>query len=85
MNHIFLLQVVTFIEVYNAKFYTILVTEYLSGTGCLKHEHHLTHLPCFPGGDLFERLSPPDYHLTEDKCQLFIRQILQGEKFIHNK
>ena len=32
------------------------------------------------GGDLFERLSPPDYHLTEDKCQLFIRQILQGRK-----
>ena len=35
----------------------------------------------FPGGDLFERLSPPDYHLTEDKCQLFVRQILQGKKY----
>jgi len=36
-----------------------------------------------PGGDLFERLSAPDYHLTEEKCQLFIRQIVQGMDFIH--
>lgn len=58
-------QVVTFIEVFQCQFYTILVTEYL------------------PGGDLFERLSAPDYHLTEEKCQLFIRQIVQGMDFIH--
>ena len=53
-------QVVSFVEVFHGKFYTILVTEYLSG------------------GDLFERLSPREYQLTEDKCQLFVRQILQG-------
>ena len=60
-------QVVKYIEVFHASFYTILVTEYLSG------------------GDLFERLSPKEYHLTEDKCQLFVRQIIQGIDFIHNK
>ena len=38
----------------------------------------------FVGGDLFERLSAPDYHLTEEKCQLFIRQIMQGLDFIHS-
>jgi len=59
-------QVVTLIEVFQCKFYTILVTEYL------------------PGGDLFERLSAPDYHLTEEKCQVFIRQIIQGIEFIHS-
>jgi len=58
-------QVVTFIEVYQCQFYTILVTEYL------------------PGGDLFERLSAPDFHLTEEKCQVFIRQIIQGMEFMH--
>eukprot|EP00092_Neocalanus_flemingeri_P028870 GFUD01031348.1.p1 GENE.GFUD01031348.1~~GFUD01031348.1.p1 ORF type:complete len:678 (-),score=184.77 GFUD01031348.1:119-2152(-) len=36
-----------------------------------------------PGGDLFERLSAPEYHLTEEKCQVFIRQIIQGMEFIH--
>ena len=36
-------------------------------------------------GDLFERLSPKEYHLTEDKCQLFVRQIIQGIDYIHNK
>ena len=34
---------------------------------------------------MFERLSAPDYHLTEEKCQLFIRQIIQGLHFIHSK
>ena len=56
-------QVVSFVEVFEAKLYTILVTEHLSG------------------GDLFERLSPPEYRLTEEKCQIFIRQILQGGYF----
>ena len=56
-------QVVSFVEVFEAKLYTILVTEHLAG------------------GDLFERLSPPEYRLTEEKCQIFIRQILQGGYF----
>lgn len=73
---------VTFIEVFNAKFYTILVTEFLSGVGNVQHNIFiiLNFQMFFPGGNLFERLSAPEYHLTEDKCQLFIRQILQGEK-----
>ena len=56
-------QVVKFIEVFHCNFYTIVVTEFLSG------------------GDLFEKLSAPSYHLTEEKCQMFIRQILQGQSF----
>ena len=37
------------------------------------------------GGNLFERLSDPDYHLTEDKCKLFVRQIMSGVAFIHQQ
>ena len=36
------------------------------------------------GGSLFERLSDPMYKLTENKCQVFIKQILEGLEFIHN-
>ena len=36
------------------------------------------------GGNLFERLSDPMYKLTESKCQVFIKQILEGLEFIHN-
>ena len=32
---------------------------------------------CSPGGDLFERVSKPDYTLTEEKCRIFMRQIIQ--------
>lgn len=60
-------QVVKFLEVFYCKFYTIVVTEFLSG------------------GDLFEKLSAPSYHLTEEKCQLFIRQILQGRYLFYFK
>jgi len=35
------------------------------------------------GGDLFERVSVPDYRLTEEKCQIFMRQIVQGLEFMH--
>lgn len=38
----------------------------------------------FAGGSLFERLSDPMYKLTESKCQVFIKQILEGLEFIHN-
>ena len=37
----------------------------------------------FLGGNLFERLSDPMYTLTEGKCKLFIKQILEGLNFIH--
>ena len=33
---------------------------------------------------MFERLSQPKYRLTEDKCRLFLRQILDGVEFMHN-
>jgi serine/threonine protein kinase len=75
-------QVVTFIEVFQCQFYTILVTEYLPGMNYSVEEDKLR-LLIDKGGDLFERLSAPDYHLTEEKCQLFIRQIVQGMDFIH--
>ena len=36
------------------------------------------------GGDLFERVSAPDYKLTEEKVQMFMRQIIQGLEYIHH-
>ena len=33
---------------------------------------------------MFERLSDPMYKLTEDKCKVFLKQILEGLEFIHN-
>ena len=32
-----------------------------------------------PGGDLFERVSATDYRLTEEKVQIFMKQIIKGE------
>ena len=37
------------------------------------------------GGELFQRISSPDYVLTEAKCRDFSRQILKGIDFIHKK
>jgi len=37
------------------------------------------------GGELFQRISSPDYNLTEAKCRDFTRQILDGIDFIHSK
>jgi len=37
------------------------------------------------GGELFQRISSPDYHLTEAKCRDLCRQILRGVDFIHSK
>eukprot|EP00092_Neocalanus_flemingeri_P033572 GFUD01036497.1.p1 GENE.GFUD01036497.1~~GFUD01036497.1.p1 ORF type:complete len:690 (+),score=174.45 GFUD01036497.1:62-2131(+) len=36
------------------------------------------------GGNLFERLSDPMYKLTENKCQVFIKQILEGLEYMHS-
>ena len=36
------------------------------------------------GGDLFERVSAPEYKLTEEKVQIFMRQIIQGLEYIHH-
>jgi len=62
-----------------------------------KSQHVLKFIECFrcefhtiiiteylSGGDLFERLSKPEYKLTEAKCQSFMRQILRGMEFIHD-
>lgn len=35
------------------------------------------------GGELFARISSPDYSLTEAKCRDFMRQILKGVEFVH--
>ena len=37
------------------------------------------------GGELFRRISPKGYKLTEAKCRDFFRQILRGIEFIHSK
>ena len=36
------------------------------------------------GGDLVTRTASDSYDLTEEKCQIFIRQIARGLQFIHN-
>ena len=36
-----------------------------------------------PGGNLFERISDSEYELTENKCKMFMRQIMSGVSFIH--
>ena len=35
----------------------------------------------FSGGDLFERVAAPDYKLTEEKIQIFMRQIIKGNRY----
>ena len=34
---------------------------------------------------MFERLSEPQYQLTEEKCKIFLRQILSGVAFLHQE
>ena len=34
---------------------------------------------------MFERLSEPQYQLTEGKCNIFLRQILSGVAFLHQE
>ncbi|NWU96099.1 MYLK2 kinase, partial [Upupa epops] len=35
------------------------------------------------GGELFERIIDDDYHLTEVDCMVFVRQICEGIRFMH--
>lgn len=37
------------------------------------------------GGELFERISSRNYDLTERKCKGFMRQVLLGLRYIHDK
>jgi len=37
------------------------------------------------GGDLVTRTAHDDFCLTEEKCQIFIKQIVRGLQFIHSK
>ena len=79
-------QVVKLIEEHHDDYQTILITEFLSGHST---DHVLEvwtkYYNMILGGNLFERLSDPDYHLTEDKCKLFVRQIMSGVAFIHQQ
>jgi len=57
------------------------VVPFVEGFHCKFHTIVVTEL--LSGGDLFERVSKPDYRLTEEKCQIFMRQIIQGLEYIH--
>jgi len=35
------------------------------------------------GGELFERISSKEYSLTEDKCRMFVQQVVSGVAFMH--
>ena len=37
------------------------------------------------GGELFERIVADDFNLTENKCREFVKEILLGIQFIHQK
>lgn len=51
------------------------------------HQSHQTILitEYLAGGNLFERLSDSQYELTENKCKMFMRQIMSGVSFIHSR
>ena len=75
-------HVVKIIESFHLDYQTILITEYLAGQSVSSF-----HSPgdVFQGGSLFERLSSSNYQLTEEKCKLFMRQIMTGLSFIHSR
>ena len=60
-------HIVNFIDVYEGRVETIIVTEYLSG------------------GELFEKVSSDDFHLTELECVNFMSQICEGVAYIHEQ
>ena len=59
-------RIVNFVDVYEGKNETVIVTEYLSG------------------GELFEKVSSDDFHLTELECITFISQICHGVAYLHD-
>lgn len=73
-------NVVKIIETFHHELQTILITEYLAGQS--PSDHRCVYDKNL-GGSLFERLSSSQYHLTEDKCKLFMKQIMSGISFIH--
>ena len=39
----------------------------------------------FAGGELFARIGSREYRLTEVKCRMFVRQMVEGLEFIHSR
>ena len=76
-------KIIDLVEEYHENYQTILITEYLTGKNDILEKSFT--LFSFQGGNLFERLSEPEYHLTEEKCKIFVKQILGGVSFIHNQ
>ena len=60
-------HIVNFVEVYDGRTETVIVTEYLSG------------------GELFEKVSSEEFHLTELECITFISQMCSGVSYLHDQ
>ena len=60
-------HILNFVEVYDGRAETVIVTEYLAG------------------GELFEKISSEDFHLTELECIAFISQVCNGVSYIHDQ
>ena len=79
-------HVVKIVESLHQSYQTILITEYLAGQS-VSHSSlkEGSQYICLLGGNLFERLSDSEYQLTENKCRVFVKQIMSGVSFIHDK
>ena len=67
MNSLHSPHIVNFVEVYDGRTETVIVTEYLSG------------------GELFEKVSSEEFHLTELECIAFISQVCRGVSYLHEQ
>ena len=67
MNSLHSPHVVNFVEVFDGRTETVIVTEYLSG------------------GELFEKVSSEEFHLTERECIAFISQVCSGVAYLHDQ
>ena len=67
MNSLHSPHVVNFVEVFDGRTETVIVTEYLSG------------------GELFEKVSSEEFHLTERECIAFISQVCNGVAYLHDQ
>jgi len=50
-----------------------------------KNEHSLMVLEYLEAGDLFSKISSINYQLTEEKCKRFVKEIVKGLNFIHER
>ena len=67
MNSLQSPHIVNFVEVFDGRTETVIVTEYLSG------------------GELFEKVSSEEFHLTERECIAFISQVCSGVTYLHDQ